>query len=220
MTSSPNRYKTSTCAVRLWSRAQSTFTDLTVDSEDDIWSSVISPVLSAKNEYFISNDSDFAYISDIIRASKYLPDDDDSGVFLLLEKQQYLNGNDTSKASKLQRKLVFDIVAEIVDRNRQLPPWNVILSNESSNSVKHMCSEFQKIREREPADNLLDLICGVLKRDLAGNNGWGDFPVETSEAVLYIERLIFKDLVSETILDLAEFAGKSRLLAPRRKLVF
>ncbi|KAI3668097.1 hypothetical protein L6452_43172 [Arctium lappa] len=196
------------------------FKDLTVDSEDDIWSSVISPVLSAKNEYFISNDSDFAYISDIIRASKYLPDDDDSGVFLLLEKQQYLNGNDTSKASKLQRKLVFDIVAEIVDRNRQLPPWNVISSNESSNSVKHMCSEFQKIREREPADNLLDLICGVLKRDLAVNNGWGDFPVETSEAVLYIERLIFKDLVSETILDLAEFAGKSRLLAPRRKLVF
>lgn len=194
------------------------FKDLTVDLEDDIWSSVISPVLSAKDEDFISDDSDFAYISDIIRASKYLPDD--SGVFLLLEKQQYLNGNDTSKVSKLQRKLVFDIVAEIVDRNRQLPPWNVISSNECTNSVKHMCSEFQKIREREPADNLLDLICGVLKRDLAGNNGWGDHPVEMSEAVLYIERLIFKDLVSETILDLADFAGKSRFLAPRRKLVF
>ncbi|KVI03897.1 protein LONGIFOLIA 1 [Cynara cardunculus var. scolymus] len=194
------------------------FKDLTVDLEDDIWSSVISPVLSAKDEDFISDDSDLTYISDIIRASKYLPDD--SGVFLRLEKQQYLNGNDTSKVSKLQRKLVFDIVAEIVDRNRQLPPWNAISFNECTNSVNHICSEFQKIREREPADNLLDLICGVLKRDLAGNNGWGDHPVEMSEAVLYIERLIFKDLVSETILDLADFAGKSRFLAPRRKLVF
>ncbi|KAJ9543464.1 hypothetical protein OSB04_023171 [Centaurea solstitialis] len=200
------------------------FKDLTVDLEDEIWSSVISPVLSAKDDDFndfISNDSDFAYISDIIRASKYLPDD--SGVFLLLEKQRYVNGNDTSKVSKLQRKLIFDIVAEIVDKNRQLPPWNPISLNESTNSVKHVCSEFRKVRDREqPAeDNLLELICSVLKRDLAGNSGWGDDrPVETSEAVLYIERLIFKDLVSDTILDLAELAGKNRFLAPRRKLVF
>ncbi|KAI3526674.1 hypothetical protein L1887_05935 [Cichorium endivia] len=189
------------------------FKDLTVDLEDDIWSSIISPATSSKDEEFISDDSDFTYISEILRASKYLPDD--SSVFFFLEKQHYYNGNDTSKASKLQRELVFDIVAEILDRNRQLPPWNA-----SSNSLHQICSEYQKIRERDPADNLLDLICGVLKKDLAGNNGWGDHPVETSEAILYIERLIFKDLVSETIRDLADFAAGSTLFAPRRKLVF
>lgn len=91
---------------------------------------------------------------------------------------------------------------------------------QSHNSSKQICSEFEKIREPEKADNVLDLICVVLKRDLARNNGWGNNPVETSEAVLNIERLIFKDLVCETIRDLAEFAGKSTFFAPRRKLVF
>ncbi|KAL7598538.1 hypothetical protein Lser_V15G27181 [Lactuca serriola] len=193
------------------------FKDLTVvDLEDDIWSSIISPATSTKDEDFISDDSDFAYISEILRASKYLPDD--SSVFFFLEKQQYFNGNDTSKASKLQRELVFDVVAEILDRNSQLPPWNAV--SESINSLHQICSEFQKIRERFTNDNLLDPICGVLKRDLAGNNGWEDHPVEMSETVLYIERLVFKDLVSETIRDLADFAAKSSVLAPRRKLVF
>ncbi|KAI3759332.1 hypothetical protein L6452_07073 [Arctium lappa] len=149
--------------------------------------------------WFRSDDSDFTYISDIIGASKYLPYD--SNVFLLLQKQQYLGENDTSKVSKLQRKLVFDIVAEIVDRNRQLPPWNVISLIECTKSFKHVCSKFQKIREQELADNLLDLICGVLKRDLTGNNGWGDHPVEISETVLYIERLIFKNLARRVILN-------------------
>ncbi|KAI3829715.1 hypothetical protein L1987_03843 [Smallanthus sonchifolius] len=194
------------------------FKDLTVDPEDDIWRSIIPPETSTKDDEFTSYDSDFTYISEILRVSKYLPDD--SSVFFFLEKQQYLTGNGSSKGSKLRRKLVFDVVAEIIDRNGELPPWNSISLTESSNSVKQICLEFQKIREPETAENLLDLICTVLKRDLAGNNGWGDQPVEVSEAVLYIERLIFKDLVSETIRDLAEFAGKTTFLAPRRKLVF
>ncbi|KAI3742632.1 hypothetical protein L1987_60321 [Smallanthus sonchifolius] len=194
------------------------FSDLTVDLEDDIWSSIISPATSTVDEEFISGDSDFTYISEILRASKYHPVD--TSIFYYLENQQYLTGDDSSNGSKLRRKLVFDVVAEILDRNRELPPWNSISLTESNNSVKQICSEFQKIREPETAENLLDLICAVLKRDLAGNNGWEDQPVEISEAVLYIERLIFKDLVSETIRDLAEFAGKTTFFAPRRKLVF
>lgn len=190
------------------------FKDLNVDLEDDIWSSIISAT-SPNHDDFTSNDPDFTYISQILQASKYLPDD--SNLFFLLEKQQFLNGTNTSKASKLYRKLIFDTVSELLDQNEQLPPWKV---TESHNSVKQICSEFEKIREPEKADNVLDLVCVVLKGDLARNNGWGDNPVETSEAVLNIERLIFKDLVCETIRDLAEFAGKSTFFAPRRKLVF
>ncbi|KAL4588117.1 hypothetical protein LXL04_000997 [Taraxacum kok-saghyz] len=192
------------------------FKDLTGDLEDDIWSSVLSPATSTKDEEFVSCDSDFTYISEILRASKYLPDD--SSVFFFLEKQHHVTGKDTSKACILRREIVFDVVAEILDRNRQLPPWSAV--SESSNSLHQICSEFQKIRDRCFGDNLLDPICGVLERDLAGNNGWGDHPVEMSEAVLYIERLIFKDVVSETIRDLADFAAKSSFFAPRRKLVF
>lgn len=84
-------------------------------------------------------------------------------------------------------------------------------------------SEFQRIRERDTAEeDLFDVICGVLRKDLAGDgvSGWGDCPVEMSEAVLDIERLIFKDLVGETIRDLAVFAGYSRVpITACRKLV-
>ncbi|XP_076934057.1 uncharacterized protein LOC143600178 [Bidens hawaiensis] len=191
---------------------------VTVDLEDDdIRSSIISPATSNEDEDFISGDSDFTYISKILRALKYLPDE--SSVFYFLEKQCH-NENESSTGSKLQRKLVFDVVTEILRRNRDLPQWNAISLTESSNAVKQICTEFKTIREPETADNLLDLICTVLKKDLAGNNGWGDHPVEVAESVLYIERLIFKDLVSETIGDLVEFAGKTTFCAPRRKLVF
>ncbi|XP_071721127.1 uncharacterized protein [Rutidosis leptorrhynchoides] len=191
------------------------FKDLKVDLEEGIWSSIISPSSSSTNlEESELEDSDLTYIAEILRASKYLPDD--AGVFYFLEKQHYLNGNESTKKSKLQRKLVFDSVAEILDRNRELPPWNA----QFGDGIQAVYSEYQKICEPQTADNVLDLVCVVLKRDLAGNNGWGDQPEEMSESVLCIERLIFKDLICETILDLAEFAQKTRALAPRRKLVF
>ncbi|XP_076927899.1 uncharacterized protein LOC143591633 [Bidens hawaiensis] len=195
------------------------FKDLTVDTEDDIWRSIISSVNSTKDDEFefmvglISDDYDFKYISRILRVSKHFSDS--SSAFYFLEKQYYRNEN----GAKLKRKLVFDVVNEIINEKQELPPWKTTESN-GFDSAKRICSEFEKIREVEAADNLLDLICNVLKKDLAGSNGWVDQPVEVSEAVLYIERLIFKDLVSETIRDLADFAGKAMLFAPRRKLVF
>ncbi|XVF21687.1 hypothetical protein REPUB_Repub12eG0111700 [Reevesia pubescens] len=113
------------------------FKDQLVESEDELWSPAISSAESKSEEK--SDDCDFVYISDILRASNYLPDDDSFDVFLLLEKQH------------------------------------------------------------------------VLRKDLVGDaiTGWGDSPIEMSEAVLDIERLIFKDLIGETIRDLAAFAGKS-----------
>ncbi|GMI98745.1 hypothetical protein HRI_003543700 [Hibiscus trionum] len=167
---------------------------------------------------------DYIYISDILRASHYLPDDSD--VFLLLEKQQLLKGKDTSKVSRLQRKLIFDIINEILNRKRRLPAWKLVDSTNSGSGhtlLQQIWSEFQKIQERDSSDDLFEVICGVLRKDLAGDaiNGWGDQPVEMSESVLDIERLIFKDLIVETIQDLAAFSGKSnKISALRRKLVF
>ncbi|KAE9460672.1 hypothetical protein C3L33_07451, partial [Rhododendron williamsianum] len=151
------------------------FKDQSGEFEEEIWSPAISP-LRSKHEDESEEDCDFVYISDILRAFSYLPDDSD--VFLLLEKQQYFKGKDTSKASRLQRRLIFDTITEILNRNIQLPPWI-------------------RIRGRDTAaEDLFDVICGVLRKDLAGDgvSGWGDCPVEMSETVLDIERLIFKDL--------------------------
>ncbi|KAM5563622.1 hypothetical protein ABKV19_018313 [Rosa sericea] len=179
---------------------------------EDIWGQAI-----CGNESE-SDDCDFVYVSEILRASNYLPDDSD--IFLLLEKQQQLKGKDTSRVSTLERRLIFDIINEILDRNRQLPPWKAV---SRQTSVSEIWSEFQRIRERDESEDLFEVICGVLKKDLAGDaiNGWGDCSVEMSDAVLDIERLIFKDLIGETIRDLASFPPNSgRVSALCRKLVF
>ncbi|XP_044484627.1 protein LONGIFOLIA 1 [Mangifera indica] len=193
------------------------FKELQIESEDDLWCPAISSVESKS----VGN-SDFVYISDILCALNYLPEDSD--VFLLLEKQQYLKGKDASKVSTLERKLIFDTIGEILNRRRQLPPWKVISytnSNSRHSSLQQIWSEFQKLRERDSSEDLFNAICGVLRKDLAGDAINGDCPIEMSEAVLDIERLIFKDLISETIRDLAAFSGNCNPVPVlRRKLIF
>ncbi|XP_050364433.1 protein LONGIFOLIA 1 [Argentina anserina] len=179
---------------------------------EDIWGQAI-----CGNESE-SDDCDFVYVSEILRASNYLPDDSDH--FSLLEKQQELKGKDTSRVSTLERRLIFDIINEILVRNRQLPPWKAV---SRQTSVPEIWSEFRRIRERDESEDLFEVICAVLKKDLAGDaiNGWGDCSVEMSDAILDIERLIFKDLIGEAIRDLASISPNSgRVSALCRKLVF
>ncbi|EYU17890.1 hypothetical protein ABFS82_14G202300 [Erythranthe guttata] len=199
------------------------FTDQPGELEEETWSPVVSPIHTKWVE--TSDDREFAYISDILRASSHHHHhlQDESDVFLLLEKQQFLKGNhDTCKASTLQRKLIFDAISEITGRDKQLPPWNKCATVPSLDKV---WSEFQTIRERpeKTGEDLFETVCGVLKRDLA-ITAWGDFPIEMSEGVLDIERLIFKDLIGEIIGDLAVLAAASGMLSSampmRRKLVF
>jgi hypothetical protein len=91
------------------------FSDQLAELEDDMWSTAISHAESN------SDDWDFMYISDILRASNYLPEDSD--IFQFLERQRHLKGKDTSQVPALQRKLVFDTITEILNRKRHLPPW-------------------------------------------------------------------------------------------------
>nr|XP_027095977.1 protein LONGIFOLIA 1-like isoform X2 [Coffea arabica]XP_027114855.1 protein LONGIFOLIA 1-like isoform X2 [Coffea arabica] len=195
--------------------------DQSSEVDEETWGSVLFPVES-KLEAAPEDYNDFVYISQVLLASHCLPEDSD--IFLLLEEQQYLEGKDISKVSRLQRRLIFDVVAEILERNGHLPPWKAFSWSDSrtvKSSVRKVWSEFRRIRERDTAEeDLFDIIRGALEKDLAGDaiNGWGECPVELSEAVLDIERLIFKDLIGETIRDLAAFGCKS--ITPRRKLVF
>ncbi|XP_019055346.1 PREDICTED: protein LONGIFOLIA 1-like isoform X2 [Nelumbo nucifera] len=199
------------------------FKDQSGEIEDENWSPVVSPVRLKFEDK--SDDSDFLYISEILRASDCLSEDCD--VFFLLEKQYYGGNSSCDDTSALHRKLVFDTIAEILDRKRQLPPWKAFSGTNSvigKPSLRQIWSEFRRIRERDAAEDLVEIICGVLRKDMAGDgiNGWGDCPEEVSEMVLDIERMIFKDLVAETIRDLAVSAPKIRVPAPppRRKLLF
>ncbi|XP_073129343.1 uncharacterized protein [Henckelia pumila] len=204
----------------LTARRNLDFKDESGELEEEIWSPMASSTRSKWQEE-TRGDCDFMYISDILRASDSFSEDPD--IFLLLEKQQYLKGNDTSKASRLQRKLIFDATNEIIERNRRLPPWKIVSwtnYNMTKPFLEDVWSEFQRIRNRNAAEDLFEVICGVLRKDLAGDEltGWGgDHPTEMSEAVLDIERLIFKDLVNGMIQDLAALASYR---SSRRKLVF
>ncbi|KAL1547183.1 protein LONGIFOLIA 1-like [Salvia divinorum] len=166
------------------------------------------------SEIVSSQYDDFVYVSDIVRASHYLPQESD--VFSLLEKQRRLKGKDTCRVSRLQRKLIFDTVHEILDRNRRLPPWKVASWGPHGPSLNKVWSELQRVRERDAAQDMVDTICGVLKKDLAGDgiSGWEDRPLEMSEMILDIERLVFKDLIGEAIRDLAALESSNKAMLP------
>lgn len=194
------------------------FKDQSPDLEEDMWSSpVISPIRMKSEENIQSDDSDFIYISAILQVPDCLSEDTD--VFLLLEKQKYKT---TSQVSRVHRKLVFDTITEILDRKRQLLPWKT-MSSTGKPSFRQIWMEFRRIREKATTEDLFEIICGALKKDMVGDStqGWVDSPLETSEAVLDIERLIFKDLIADVIKDLAD-STSNNLLVPtlRRTLVF
>ncbi|KAL1367424.1 uncharacterized protein [Arachis hypogaea] len=198
------------------------YKDQAAESEDDMWSAAFCSS-EAKSED-ATEDNDFSYVSEILKACTYLPENGD--VFALLEKQQILKGKDTSKASTIQRRLVFDTVRDILSRHRRLPPWKVAFGGDERQRV---WSEFRRIRgDREEEEewsekDMFEVICGVLRKDMAEDvEGWGEWTVEIGDMVLDIERLVFKDLIGETIRELATCASsqRNRVFALRRKLVF
>lgn len=195
-------------------------TDEYGESSSEVPSPAVSPIRSKFLD--TSDDCDFAYIVDILRASHYLPAETD--VFMLLEKQQHLKGNDNSIVSKLQRRLIFDTINEIKDRDAQLPPWRAIASMNHNNNplLDKVWTEFQRMRECEVGEDLFETICRVLKKDLAGDavTGWGHCPVEVSDVVLDIEHLVFKNMVCEIMEDLSLSASPFSMMTPRRKLLF
>lgn len=183
--------------------------------EDEMWSGGEGKSEEEKK----LEDCDFDYFSKILRACSYYPEDCD--IFVLLEKQQFLKGKDTSKTSTLQRRLIFDTLQEIINRNQRLPPWKAVCQGEETQKI---WSEFLRIRDREESESedLFGVICGVLKKDMAEEvSGWGEWMVEIGELVLGVERMVFKDLIDETIEHLASFAPQcNKLGALRRQLVF
>ncbi|XP_061338111.1 protein LONGIFOLIA 1-like [Gastrolobium bilobum] len=213
-------YKDDWCSPSPITKRCIDYKDQGAESEDDTWSAALCSS-EGKSEEAASEDCDFVYVSEILRACSYLPEDSD--VFLLLEKHQCLKGMDTSEPSRLKRRLIFDTLQEILNRNQQLPPWKVVSCGEQT---QHVWSEFRRIREREESESesedLFKVICGVLRKDMAEEmSGWGEWTMEMGDVVLDIERLVFKDLIGETIRELASCAPKCNTLSvPRRKLLF
>lgn len=197
-----------------------------------------------------ATDQDFAYVAEIFRSSSnaaVAASTPQLDVYFNLEKQyeeeEYRNSS--SSFSSSHRRVIFDTVTEILERkNQQLiySPWTTFVRSRSMTNVESTLSparetwtKLKRLLDPVSADDLCELVCGVLKKDLtsccneAQQQGWSHRSMEMSDAVLDIERLIFKDLVADTIRDLATNSRRSTTTSitksnttavSRRKLLF
>lgn len=132
-----------------------------------------------------------------------------SEVFAALERRMYTGG---TKAARVHRRLLFDAVVEIAGRPSGWAP---------AATPKRVWTEVERLRRRAaPAGDVGEVVGGVLGKDMAAAGVWGCAREETAEAVLDVERLIFKDLVGEAIRDLAVAGEWPPAMMLRRRLPF
>jgi Domain of unknown function (DUF4378) len=167
-----------------------------------------------------SDDQDYIYLCEFLRVSSRRCDL--SRTCELLKKH-----HQSSDATSQQRGVVYDAVKEIVENSRQVSPWDAFTGHlgPAPHTLKqHVWGELQKIREPTVSfSELVDLneaTCQAIEKDFSADHRWNKQSIEISDAVLQIERLIFKDLVADTIKELADVASMDRYMVPRRKLVF
>ncbi|CAL9112961.1 unnamed protein product, partial [Musa textilis] len=194
-----------------------------VDFKEEPWSTYEVRELGGS----VVMDPDYAYVRDVLRASERYGDASDAPYAALGNGRCHRRGGpagDPSKTARLHRRLVFDAVAEILDRKRHVSPWDVFArgdGGEGEKALPRVWAEFQRVREQvAAADDHEGAACGAVRNDIAAArpDGWVRPAAEMSDVALQIERLIFKNLVAETIRDLG--AREPLPLLHRRKLVF
>lgn len=166
--------------------------------------------------------SDHRYISEILLASGLLRDLDSGTMTVQLQVSGYpinynvllaleqtkasaglLNDKQSDKriiksepAEKIQRLLIFDIVNEILDRKFQLegPPQQWF----SPNKLPGRKTRGQKLLEELCSE--VDQLQNIIWEDLMHRSmDWTDCHSEIPGVVLDVERLIFKDLITEVV---------------------
>ncbi|KAK8933431.1 hypothetical protein KSP39_PZI015417 [Platanthera zijinensis] len=203
------------------------FNDQLADWDEDHWnnhpsSAPVSNSSSGAQAIETADDKgeDYAYVADVVRDSDLNYD-----AFAVIENRHH-----SSASSPLHRRLLFDTVIELVDRKRQLAPWDAfcrsIPAGGGTSLIKEVWEELRRIQEHDGAGDAMEVTRAVIRKDMAapanGEQGWGVSGAEMSSAVLHIERQLFKDLVADTIRELADVACRCRRTATisRRKLCF
>uniref|UniRef100_A0A6V7QTH8 DUF3741 domain-containing protein n=1 Tax=Ananas comosus var. bracteatus TaxID=296719 RepID=A0A6V7QTH8_ANACO len=172
--------------------------DQLADWEETRWSQEILTVGSDPCGFPESDDPDYIYVADILRSSD--PHRDPSDLCARREKRTNQPAQRVSTAASSSTP------------------------SPRSSTGSDTCPHGTPLRvpagpRADPCDDLLDVTCGAFARDVAEDLGWAHPSAELSDAVLQIERQIFKDLVADTITVLADLAADPRPF-PRRKLVF
>ncbi|KAJ8497923.1 hypothetical protein OPV22_008475 [Ensete ventricosum] len=202
------------------------FKDQTADGWEEQWSSAAWRNHGDRIDGPGEVDHDYAYVCDVLRVSDRNGEASDA-VYTILEKR-CCRHRGASSAARLHRRLLFDAVAEILERSRRVCPWEAFSragpppADGGEEVVRQVWTEVRRIREQMAADDQDGAACAAVRKDMTARHaeGWSLPAVEISDAVLLIERLIFKDLVVETIRALADAGNESRPLLSRRKLLF
>ncbi|XP_039777419.1 SH3 and multiple ankyrin repeat domains protein 1-like isoform X2 [Panicum virgatum] len=207
------------------------------DPEDDEWALGTGPVGPEA-----SGDPDYAYVADLVRLfggarGSWLRDPAD--VYKAAEQRRRQRGGDPCDTWH-HRRLLCGAVGEALERQRAACPWEPAAWLRGAELVDHVRAEVRRAGEPAPRaagdeeeeegeaeEDLNAVTCRAIRRDMAADEGrWAATQrrrvgvvvsgAEAAEAVLQIERLVFRDLVADTIRELAD---ADRPL-PRRKLVF
>lgn len=147
------------------------------------------------------------------------------------------DGQDSRKKrniEKINRRLIFNTVNDILYKKfspyLHLQPW-ICSANKISRRrptgqqlLQQVWGEIQCLPSI-PSEDICDTICTILEKDLAETvNSWTDHKTELAGVVLDMERMIFKDLIDETIGDMGALSYRYRqsnlLPISRRKLHF
>ncbi|KAK8447934.1 hypothetical protein SEVIR_8G178100v4 [Setaria viridis] len=189
------------------------------DPEDDEWALAPWPAVGPD----AGGDPDYAYVAELVRlfgGARRLRDPAD--VYKAAEQGRPVD-------TWHHRMLLCGAVGEALERQRAACPWEPAAWLRGAELVDHVWAEVR--RAGEPValaageEDMNDVTCNAIRRDLTVDGGrWAPTQqgrrvvsgAEAAEAVLQIERLVFKDLVADTIRELAD---ADRPL-PRRKLVF
>ncbi|KAL6654020.1 hypothetical protein ACP70R_007485 [Stipagrostis hirtigluma subsp. patula] len=192
------------------------------EPEDDEWAPWTPPPPVGPDA---ASDPDYAYVAELVHLF-HGRKRDPADVYKVAEKVRRQRGNsgdaDDGDDACHHRRLLCGAVAEALDRQRGACPWEPTAWLRGGELVAHVWAEVRRAREPvAAAEDLNDITCGAIQRDLADDRLWAPQQQqrpgpEVADAVLQIERLVFKDLVADTIRELADV---DRLL-PRRKLVF
>ncbi|KAJ1276069.1 hypothetical protein BS78_05G185700 [Paspalum vaginatum] len=197
------------------------------DPEDDEWDH--SPRPAGPDA---SADPDYAYVADLVRLFGGARKHDPADVYAAAEQRLLQRGAGAAGPDTWHhRRLLCGAVAEALERQRGACPWEPAAWARGAELAAHVWAEVRRAGEPvaraaeavAEAEDLNDVTCSAIRRDLAADAGpWAPRGrarpgAEAAEAVLQIERLVFKDLVADTIRELAD-AGWAAL--PRRKLVF
>lgn len=167
-------------------------------------------------------DPDYIFVAEIMQFSDRYHDS--SKLLTSLEKHRKFCG---AGPTVHHRRLLYDLVCEILNRQRLVSSWEAFKCARSAPFARYgrmpdtgnVWQQIQKMREPIISNELGDVTSSAVSKDMDADHTWSYQSVELSDAVLQIERMIFRDLVADAIQDLADVSSVSYHL-PRRKLIF